>query len=92
MKAVLCKTWLEEGACAGQGQGCQFAHGQKELGAQTGITRDLVDNSRFHYKIQSEEDKGYKGANVNRKCNSINGSALENYTLLNLEVCKEPIT
>lgn len=35
-KAVLCKTWLEEGSCARQGQGCQFAHGQKELGSQTG--------------------------------------------------------
>ncbi|XP_023334238.1 uncharacterized protein LOC111705801 isoform X2 [Eurytemora carolleeae] len=34
-KAVLCKTWLEEGSCARQGQGCQFAHGQKELGSQT---------------------------------------------------------
>ena len=40
-KAVLCKTWLEEGSCARQGQGCQFAHGQKELGSQTGDYKRL---------------------------------------------------
>merc|ERR1711962_1789891 len=85
IKAVLCKTWMDEGAC--RNPSCNYAHGQKELNeAKAVMNQQPQESNKRKFQAMADEprkldgkykvvmcDKGLENCTMGNNCHYAHG-------------------